>query len=136
MIDNEMSEKPTGLQLTRQALERTRRKALRHRCWFKVLSRLERGIIELTIRCVEEVKSIGLRSTLTKILIRLVQAFGPGYLNIAESMGRPLAGRISRLAQSWGNALAAEWEDDTTFIRYLGVNALSPEICLFTGFGT
>ncbi|MFB0523500.1 MAG: hypothetical protein ACETV1_07070, partial [Candidatus Bathyarchaeia archaeon] len=113
MKDSGVSEESAGLQLTRRTLARTRTRALRHRCWYKVLSRLERGIVELTIRCVEEVKSTKLQSTLMKIIGKLIQALRPGYLRTAEIVGRPLAARISCLAQSWGNARAAEWEDDT-----------------------
>ena len=130
------SEETLGLRLTRETLARTRRKALRQRCWYKALSSLERGIVDLTIRCVEEVKSTQLRTALGRIFAKLIEAFTPGYLNMVERVGRPLAARISRLAQSWGNMRAAEWEDDTAFVRYLGDNAVNPEMTRLARLGS
>lgn len=121
------SEETLGFRLTRETLARTRRKALRQRCWHKALSRLERGLVDLTIRCVEEVKSSKLRKTLAEILAKLIQTFRPSYLDMVERVGRPLAACICQLARSWGNTGAAEWKDDTALIRYLGANSLSQE---------
>ena len=123
-----MSEGARGLRLTRGALARVRRRAVRQRCWYRVLSGLERGIVNLAIRCVEEVKSIRLQAVLTKILVKLIRAFGPGYMDRVERVGRPLATCVSWLAQSWGNTQAAEWRRDAAFIRYLGFNALNHQL--------
>lgn len=120
-------EEEKAFQLTRETLAKTRRRALRQRCWHRALNRLERGIIDLTLRCVKEVKSSKLRATLETILAKLIEAFRPSYLHVVEKAGRHLAARISRLAQSWGNTRAAEWEDDAAFIRYWGMKALNPE---------
>ena len=128
MKTGKVSDAATGFQLTREALAKTRRKALRQRCWYKALNGLERGIVELAIRCVEEVKSIKLKTALRKILAKLVSAFRPRYLDMAEKMGRPLAVRVSQLAQSWGNKLASKWKDDAAFTRYLGFTALGVDI--------
>jgi len=125
-----------GSALTREALARARRKALRQRCWYRALNKLERTIVDLTIRCVEQVKSTGLRTALKRILAKLVQALRASYLDIIERIGRPLAARASRLAKSWGNMRAAQWKNDSAFTRYLGVNALNREISGLGRFGT
>ena len=125
MKTGKVSDAATGFQLTRKALAKTRRKALRQRCWYRALNRLERGIVDLTIRCVEEVRSIELQTALRKILLKLVSAFKPSYLDMVERMGRPLVVQVSQLAQSWGNTVASKWKDDGAFTRYLGFTALS-----------
>ena len=119
-----LSEGARGLKLTRGALVRIRRKAVRRRCWYNVVSRVERGIVDLAIRCVEQVKSIKLLAVRTKILVRLIRAFGPGYMERVEAVGRPLAVRTSEIARSWGNKEAVKWRDDPALIRYLGFNKL------------
>ena len=119
-----ISEGVMGLRLTRRSLASTRRKALRHRCWYTALNRLERGIVDLTVACVEEVRSSKLQRTLTKILDKLIRTLRRGYLDIVEKVGRPIAARLSELVQCWGNEKAAEWKNDDVLVRYLGINAL------------
>lgn len=119
-----LSEGARGLGLTRGALARMRRKAVRMRCWYRVLSRLERSVVDLAIRCVEQVKSVKLQAVLTKIASKLIRAFGPGYMEKIENVGRPLAVRASELAWSWGNKEAMKWRDDPALIRYLGFSKL------------
>ena len=115
-----LSEGARGLRLTREVLVRVRRKALRRGCWYRVLRVLERGVVDLAIRCVDEVKSVRLGNALTKILVKLIDFFGPGYLDMVERVGCPLAAGVSRLALSWGNKEAVKWRDDQALIRYLG----------------
>ena len=118
------SKETNGLHLTRESLTRIRRKALRRRRWYKALSKVERGIMDLTIRCVEKVRSTRLRTALRKILDKLIPAIAPGYLDLVEKAGRPLAARVSQVAESWGNDRAAKWRRDGALIRYLGATSL------------
>jgi len=94
--------------LTRQDLVRVRTNALRQKVWFKVASTLERGIVDLTIRCVEKIKS--------PVLARIVS-------KTVENVGHKIVGRLCKIALSWGNARASTWRDDVDFVRFLGVNA-------------
>jgi len=112
-------------QLTRETLARTKRKALRKRIWFRVLTKLERGILDLTIRCVERVRSPLLERSLTTILSKLSDAPEKGYLYVVEKIGRPLAAKISSMAKSWGNESAQDWWRDLALIRYLGATTTS-----------
>jgi hypothetical protein len=40
-------------------------------------------------------------------------------------VGVPLAEKISRIAQKWGNRTAREWMKDADFIRYLAIMTMA-----------
>jgi hypothetical protein len=52
-------------------LVRVKQVALRRRVWFRVLSRVERGVLDLTVRYVNDVKSALLAKVLTAMLEKL-----------------------------------------------------------------
>ena len=52
-------------------LAKVKQVALRRRVWFRVLSRVERGVLDLTVRYVNEVKSALLAKVLTAIVEKL-----------------------------------------------------------------
>ena len=104
---------------SRSELIALRRKAVRRGIWFRVLTRIERATIDLTIRCVETIRSV----TLTRIVAEIAEKIeyaATGFLFRAEVVGRELAERAVKLALSWGNRDASKWKDDIGFIRYLG----------------
>jgi len=111
--------------LTRQDLVRVRTNALRQKVWFKVASRLERGIVDLTIRCVEKIKSPVLARIVSKIIKDLEQVLESNFLKTVENVGHKIVGRLCKIALSWGNARASTWRDDVDFVRFLGVSALN-----------
>jgi hypothetical protein len=100
-------------------------RALRQRVWFKALSRVERGIIDLTIRCVEKIQSYTLMKTVLAILDKLLRTLEESYLRKVERIGREMAEKICEIAWKWGNHLALIWKYDMNFIRFLGVKALN-----------
>ena len=107
--------------LTRGELSKIRVRAIRRGAWFKVLSRAERAYIGLTIRVVERVRSPLLAKVLTSILKRLLSAMESRVTRIMREVGRPLAQKLSRIAQKWGNKPAVQWAEAPNFIRYLAV---------------
>ena len=100
-------------------------RALRHKAWFKVLSRVERGIIDLTIRCVERIRSHALMRTVLAIVDKLLRTLEKSYLKKVERVGREIVQRICEIASKWGNPLAWTWKYDVNFIGFLGVNSLN-----------
>ena len=111
--------------LTRQDLVKVRTTALRQKVWFKVASRLERGIVDLTIRCVEKIQSPVLARIVSKIIKDLEQILENDFLKTAEKAGHKIVGRLCKIASSWGNTRAPTWKHDVDFMRFLGVNALN-----------
>jgi hypothetical protein len=110
--------------LTREGLEGLRRRALRSKAWFR-LDRLERAVVELTIKVVDRVKSSTLAGIILGIVDKLRQWMKPSLKEVALSIGRPLAERAARIAEAWGNHEARKWLKDLGFIIYLGVSWLN-----------
>jgi len=109
--------------LTKQGLVKIKTRALRKGVWFKALSRIERSIVDLTIRCVERVRSDVLMKTVVAILDKLLETLEEDYLNRVERLGREIAEKICEIAWRWGNPHAWTWKYDLRFVKFLGVNA-------------
>ncbi len=110
--------------MTKEWLVSMRRMALRRRVWFGVLSRVERGVVDLTIKCVDRVRSGRLALAISRIVCKILNAFKSRFLMRVDRVGYDLAERISKIAVGWGYVGASSWRRDLGFIRYLGVNAV------------
>src|SRR3990172_66999 len=113
----------TGRELNREFLVALRTRALRRRVWFRVLDRVERGLVDLTIRWVDRVKSGKLAQVLVRILEKLARAMEDRMVRALEK-GRALAFRLSDLAVAWGDPTAYSWRFDGSFQRHLGSGVL------------
>ena len=108
-----------GNALSVQTLIVAKRAAMRRGIWFKALNRLERGIVDLTTKYVDNVKSTKLAKVLTAIVDKLVQASESIIDRMVRTIGLPLAQKISKIALSWGNPSASKWANDVAFAQYL-----------------
>ena len=115
----------SGSLLTRQGLAKTRIRALRQRVWFKALSRVERNILDLTIRCVEKVRSRILAQIVSNIVAKILKTLKPSFLDGAMRIGRRIADEVCGIAEKWGNIQASRWKHDSDFARFLGVVAVN-----------
>lgn len=95
--------------------------ALRRGVWYRALNRLERGVIDLTVKYVDSIRSSKLATLVTAILDKLHAASESMLDRLTRSVGYSLAQRISGIAVSWGNRAAQAWADDSAFARYLAV---------------
>jgi len=111
--------------MTKQGLMKIKVRALRRRVWFTALSRVERAIVDLTIRCVERVRSHSLEKSLTDIVNKILKTLETEFPQKAEKIGHELARKICFLAWEWGNLNASTWMYELNFVRFLGVNALN-----------
>ena len=100
-------------------------RALRQRVWFKAVSRVERGIVDLTIRCVERVRSPVLVRAVFGIVSKILKALREGFMERAEKVGRKAVGKLCVIAERWGNESCSVWKRDEGFVRFLGVIALN-----------
>ena len=110
---------------TKSMLAKIRIKAIRRGIWFRVLDRLERASIDLTIRVVEKVRSTVLTRMLMSIVKKLSEAMESKVSRMMREVGCGLAQKVSRIAQKWGNKSAVEWKADPGFIQYLTVMCLN-----------
>jgi hypothetical protein len=95
--------------------------ALRRHVWFRSLSRVERGIIDLTVQCVDSIKSTKLATTVTAIISKLQSAMESTIERLTRTIGLPLTQKIIDIAQKWGSRSAKEWAADRSFAVYLAV---------------
>jgi hypothetical protein len=100
--------------LTRRVLVNMKIRSLRRRIWFRVLDRMERGLVDLTIRWVDKIRNRTMTSVLLRILGKLAQAMRQGMARVL-AVGRELALRASVLAVEWGNSEAYGWRFDRGF---------------------
>ena len=98
-----------------------RRRALRKGVWFKVLSKIERSICDLTIRAISTIKSDKLLDALTTIVDKLKSILESPVGILTRTVGRQLASTLARIACSWGHRGARSWASDDGFARYLAV---------------
>jgi hypothetical protein len=105
-------------------------RAIRSGTWFKILSRTERAILDLTIRCVKRVRSWILAETITKIIIKLLKTLKEDFMSQAQRVGRKIAEKLSEIAKRWGNKTCYSWSSDNGFVIYLGINALNIKISI------
>jgi len=107
---------------------KARARALRQRFWFKALSRAERSIVDLTIRCVERVRSRVLTRIVSQIVAKILKILKPSLLETAMRVGREIADEVCEIAEKWGNMSASRWKHDLRFIRFLGVNTVNSRV--------
>ena len=108
--------------LSIRKLNETKKHALRRGVWFKALTRIERGIMDLTVKYVDNVKSAKLAKVLTAIIEKLKASTESILDKLVRTIGLALTQKISKIAVNWGNRLASMWADDPVFARFLAVN--------------
>ena len=106
-------------------LIQVKRRALRNRVWFQALSQMERGLLDLAMKWLDQVRSAKLASVLAGLLTKLSLAVD-WKMQGALQKGWHLARKISDWALKWGNASARPWGHDPNFQKALGLGILSP----------
>jgi hypothetical protein len=108
-----------GFVLEKSELSRLRLKALRRGAWFRVLSRVDRAVVDLTLRVVEEVRSFRLARAVEAIVKKLEEAVEGRVSRLLKEVGFQVALKLSLLAQKWGNVRAIGWASDVSFAKFL-----------------
>jgi len=108
-----------------EKLHSMKMEAIRRRVWFKALTRIDRVLVDLTIRVADRIRSSALAKALLSVVEKLDDAFESRVLRTLKEVGFPLAGKLCSLAQKWGNALATNWIRDLSFARFLAVMHLN-----------
>jgi hypothetical protein len=111
--------------LTKEGLLKTKLKALRTGVWFSNLSRVERAIVNLTIKCVEEIHSDVLAKTISDIVGKILTSLPQNFVSEAQRVGREIAETLCTAGQKWHSSQATRWKCDIRFHRFLGVNKLN-----------
>jgi len=109
------------LLLSGKELARIRAMAIRRGDWYRILSKTERALLDLTIRIVRKIRSVVLSRILASIIEKLRIRTKGRFAVSFHTWGQPLAERVSRIAHRWGNTSAAKWSADNNFVRFLTI---------------
>lgn len=96
--------------------------AIRSGAWFKTLRRIDRALIDLTIKVVGRIKSTRLAKSILSLTRKLEETLKiNGFSGRLRELGLPLAQKISSIAQKLGNVSAVDWAFDSSFAVFLTV---------------
>jgi hypothetical protein len=107
--------------LNSKQLAKIRLKAIRAGVWFKALPRIDRVLVDLTIKVTESIRSAYLAKSLSAVVGKLEGLMESRALRSLRLIGRPLAEKFSAIAQKLGNSSAKEWASDSSFALFLAV---------------
>ena len=107
--------------LNRTQLVKLRLKAMRSGVWFKALRRIDRVLIDLTIKVVGNVRSVTLAKSILALARKLEGIMESRLSRALREVGLPLAQKLSVLAQKWGNTSAKSWASASSFVNFLAV---------------
>ena len=107
--------------LSKAQLVKLRLKAVRAGVWFRALPRIDRVLVDLTIRVASSIRSVTLAKNLLAVARKLEGFLESGLLRAFREVGLPLAQKLGSLAQKWGNPSAESWPADSSFIKFLAV---------------
>jgi hypothetical protein len=118
--------------LEKSQLIKLRLKAMRAGVWFRRLARIDRVLIDLTIKVAGSVRSFILAENVLSVVRKLDCLMENRLSRAVREVGLPVARRLGLLAQSWGNVAAGAWVRDVGFARYWAAMSLN-ERRLFGG---
>ena len=118
--------------LEKAQLLKLKLKAMRSGVWFRVLPRIDRVLVDLTIKVAGTVRSFTLAKNILAVIRKLESAMESRFRWAVKEIGFSIARRLGLIAQKWGNRAAKNWESDLGFAKYLAAMSLN-EPKLFSG---
>jgi len=82
-------------------------------------------LMNLVIRVVDRVRSLILAKLLNSAVKKLLEAMESEVVCMMRTVGRQLAQKLSKIAESWGNESAVGWAEEPGFIQYLAVSCMN-----------
>ena len=107
--------------LNRTQLMKIKCKAIRAGVWFRALPRIDRVLVDLTIKVAENIRSARLVKCILAVMSKLEGLLESSFLRSIRAIGRSLAEKNSLIAQKWGNVSAKAWAVDSSFACFLGI---------------
>ena len=111
--------------LSKAQLIKLKVKAMRAGVWYRALPRIDRVLIDLTIRVAPSIRSSILAKSILSITRKLEGHLESRFLRAVREIGFSLAQKLSLFAQKWGYEAAEKWAFDGGFARYLAVIKLN-----------
>lgn len=107
--------------ITIKKIKAVRRMALRKRIWYKNLDYLERGIVNLSIKLVENIKSPLLARTIAEIIINIQKFFNDEFIVQVRNYGYNKMREVIHIAERLGCKEAFGWACEG-YARFLTLN--------------
>ena len=107
--------------INKNQLIKLRLKAKRAGVWFKALPRIDRVLVDLTIRVATSVRSATLARNILAVTKKLEGLLESSLLRAFRGIALKLAQKLSAIAQKWGNTSAKRWESNVSFVTFLAV---------------
>jgi DNA repair protein RadC len=107
--------------INKTQLMKLRLKAIRAGVWYKALPRIDRVLIDLTIKVASNVRSLTLAKNILSVMKKLDELMESKLTRAFKGIGLQLAQKLSKIAQKWGNISAKNWSSDLSFINFLAV---------------
>jgi len=107
--------------LDKKQLVKLRLKAIRAGVWFRALPRIDRVLVDLTIRVANCVRSVTLARNILAVTRKLKGLLESRLLRAFQGVAHQLAQGLSLVAQNWGNTSARLWVSDLSFMQFLAV---------------
>jgi len=107
--------------LTKKQLVKLRLKAIRAGVWFRALPRIDRVLVDLTIRVASSIRSVTLAKNILAVTRKLEGLLESRILRAFRGVALKLAKKLSLIAQRWGNNSAKRWASDVSFVNFLAV---------------
>ena len=124
MRDFSLTREP-GRPVARTQLVKMKLRAIRAGVWFRALPRIDRALIDLTIKVAHNIRSTTLAISIISIARKLEDLFASKLTRTIRDIGLSLTSKLSLIAQKWGNKAAKTWASDVNFARYLVVMNLN-----------
>ncbi len=118
---------PLGF-LSRTYLQKLRLKAKRNGIWYMALARIDRVLIDLTIKVTENIRSLSLAKSVLAIVHKLEGSQKSKIQQATDEIGLPIAQRLSQLAQQWGYKTANQWASDLHYARFLAILGINKHL--------
>ena len=107
--------------LSKTQLIKLKLKAIRAGVWFKTLPRIDRALVDLTIKVASSIRSTTLAKNILAVTRKLEGLLENSFLRAFRGVAHKLAQKISSVAQKWGNTSARNWAVDISFVKFLAV---------------
>jgi ribosome maturation protein Sdo1 len=107
--------------INKTQLLKIKQKAMRAGVWFQALPRIDRVLVDLSIKVAVNIRSFTLANNIRAVMKKLEALMESKLSQAIRLIGLPLAQKISSIAQKWGNATAKLWASDSSFVCFLAV---------------
>ena len=104
--------------LSKAQLVKLKLKAMRAGVWYRALPRIDRVLVDLTIKVANTIRSPHLARSILSVAGKLESLLESKLQRAIREIGLPIVHKLSIFAQNWGNVAAEKWASDEGFARY------------------